>query len=601
LSQPFPGSDGANVTISGAGADLPLVNVQHTNPNIRNYTERFHYSLAPLHFGQGSDVVSTMNDGITKMRTRHLAKWSDVVTSETAVRNALIADPTLIDDPDRAAGVIGNAILRVPYMFCTDESADGPVLSCNRFDRGPDYYEMVHTKLEDYWNYYVDSHFRKDRINFSGNGAINGTFNTFNLAASSYRHWVYEYFKQASTDQEQGVHFKFDQNFQDYWTMAVLDGVNQNLNIMAVPQDGYYRLYPLSSGQAWLLYTSGVDFDYPTAAGLERIKANNTVNGAQLDWVLVPRGIGRRMFNQYDYKSGYNYQRRINEAGHYNDQIGAMFAAIISNIDVQGVDVIADQNRYSIPYYLVFRDEMQSTFSAMWANDDAKIRPRIYRKALPTYPQGGPNGNGVSDEVGVDYKTFVRGTDFFTGFNYPKELAACTSGQNPYRDNCLKTDQKAAPAFVFASSTAAFYSLYFGMAAFKVNYDLDYAKANQIFKIGSGESFTVAAGYEVVEVPDIFTGHRYAAVKKTGSPKDSTGAERMINLTRDYLQLVENPATCPMPEYFQLLGYGCMDPAQANNPSKLEEERQYWKEAFQNQIGYLDLQRSFYNAFGKAL
>ena len=128
-----------------------------------------------------------------------------MVADEERVRDALLADPTLIDDPDRAAGVIGNPLLRVPYMFCSDESADGPVLSCNRFDRGPDYYEITRTKLEDYWNYYLDNHFRRDSAFFSGNGALGRTFGTFFSVANSYKHWVYEVYQKSNRNQEQVV------------------------------------------------------------------------------------------------------------------------------------------------------------------------------------------------------------------------------------------------------------------------------------------------------------------------------------------------------------------------------------------------------------
>jgi hypothetical protein len=37
----------------------------------------------------------------------------------------------------------------------------------------------------------------------------------------------------------------------------------------------------------------------------------------------------------------------------------------------------------------------------------------------------------------------------------------------------------------------------------------DQEKANQVFKLGSGEAFTVAPGYHTVEVPDVINGHRY--------------------------------------------------------------------------------------------
>lgn len=608
-SSVFPGSDGNMVTVSGAGADLPMVNVTHTTPNIRNYTERFHYSLVPLHFGEGSDINTVINDGIIKLRDRSLAKWSDVVADETRVRNALLADPTLIDDPDRAAASIGNARLRVPYMFCSDESADGPVLSCSRFDRGPDYYEIVQTKLEDYWNYYVDTHFRRDRLSFSGNEALGRTFNTFYTTANTYRHWVYEFYKRSSRNQEQVARYNFDATFQDYWTMAVLDGVNQHLNVMSVPPDGLFMFRNLTSGPRWDVVNQGEDFDYLNPTGRQRIEELYRSRLGASDFVVVPRGLGRRMYSNYDYKSGYNFYNRMNEAGHYNDQLGAMFAAIIPYIDIQGVDIIADQDRYNIPYYLVFRDEFQATFSALWSNDEDKIRPRIYKLALPSYPLGGAKNDGIGNpETGrsleeaanIDWRTYVRGTDFFANFNYPRERKNCVGSEHPYFNDCFVPLQTAAPANIQVTWTSRIYALFFGMAYFRINYDLDYAKANQVFKLGSSEDFQVAAGYHTVEVPDVNTGHRYLAIEKDGAPPNSSSAVRMIGIANEYLTMVNDPATCPLPEFVFFQGYSCMSAEAANNPALLEDRRKYWMEIFQDSIRDLDLQRGIYSVFGKA-
>ena len=95
------------------------------------------------------------------------------------------------------------------------------------------------------------------------------------------------------------------------------------------------------------------------------------------------------MYSRYDYKSGFGFFYRMLEAGHYNDQVGAMFAAVIPDIDIQGVDITADQDRYNIPYYLVFRDEFQSTFSSLWANDEDKIRPTAYKTVDARQPGRG--------------------------------------------------------------------------------------------------------------------------------------------------------------------------------------------------------------------
>ncbi len=591
-SKVIPGSDGTNVTISGAGADLPMVNVTHTNPNVRNYTERFHYSTVPLHFGEGADVISIMNDGLLKLRSRRLAKWTDVMADEQRVRDALLADPTLIDDPDRAAGVIGNPQLRVPYMFCTDESADGPVLSCNRFDRGPDYYEITRTKLEDYWNYYLDSHFRRDSAFFSGNGALNRTFSTFYTVANSYKHWVYEVYKKSDRNQEQVSRYKLDPLMQDYWTMAVLDGVNQHLNVMSVPPDGLFMYRNLRGGPRWDLISQGDDFDYLNPVGRAALQQLYESRYGAQDFVVIPRGLGRRMYSRYDFKSGFGFWNRMLEAGHYNDQLGAMFAAVIPDIDIQGVDITADQDRYAIPYYLTFRDEFQSTFSSLWANDEEKIRPIAYKTVNAA--------NVVEDNAQIDWRTYVRGTDFFTGFNYPRERANCTGGQQPYKDDCWVPDQRPAPANIQLTWTSRIYGLYLGMALFRVNYDLDYAKANQIYKLGSGESFTVAPGYHTVEVPDVITGHRYAAIEKDGAPYNSTGAIRMIDIANQYLVMVRDPATCPLPDYVFFQGYTCLPADQANNPALLEDRRKYWTEVFQDSIRDLGLQRGMYSIYGKA-
>lgn len=591
-SKVVPGSDGANVTISGAGADLPMVNVTHTNPNVRNYTERFHYSTVPLHFGEGNDATSIINSGLLKMRSRHLEKWSVVMADEKHVRDALLADPTLIDDPDRAGNVIGSRLLRVPYMFCSDESADGPVLSCNRFDRGPDYYEITRTKLEDYWNYYLDNHFRRDSAFFSGNGALGRTFNTFFTVANSYKHWVYEVYQKSSRNQEQVQRFKLDPLMQDYWTMAVLDGVNQHLNVMSVPPDGLFMYRNLRGGPRWDLISGGEDFDYLNATGRQRLEEIYTSRYAAQDFVVIPRGLGRRMYSRYDYKSGFGFWNRMLEAGHYNDQVGAMFAAVIPDIDIQGVDITADQDRYAIPYYLTFRDEFQSTFSSLWANDEEKIRPVAYKTVNAA--------NAVQDEAAIEWRTYVRGTDFFTGFNYPREKKNCLSGQQAYRDDCWIPNQRPAPANIQLTWTSRIYGLFLGMALFRVNYDLDYAKANQIYKLGSGEAFTVAAGYHTVEVPDIVTGHRYVAIEKDGAPYNSTGAIRMIDIANQYLTMVRDPATCPLPDYVFFQGYTCLPADQANNPALLEDRRKYWTEVFEDSIRDLGLQRGMYQIYGKA-
>lgn len=590
-SKAFTGTDSRQVTISGAAADLPLINATHLNPNVRNYTERYHYTNVPLHFGTGNDVKAVIDDGVLKLRDRRWVKYSEVKKDEDRVAALVAADPSLLSDPDRASGLFGSVALRVPYMFCSDESADGPVLSCNRFDTGPDYFEITRTRLEDYWSYYLDTHFRRDAINFSGSRALNSAFNTFNSVAGSYKHWVFEFYRGTSRNQEQVTRATLDSTMQDTWTMSVLDGINQHLNVMSVPPFGLFMYRNLRSGPRWDVISEGDDYDQLNPEGRAKIESLYTDQLGGRDYVVLPRGLGRRMYSRYDFKSGFGFWNRMSEAGHYNDQLGAMFAAVDPDTEFQGVDVTADQIRYNIPYYLIFRDELTKTFGALWANDEAKVRPILYR----TYDEA----KNRSARPNLFNRVHVNGEDLFEGFHYPtKELQPCTGGN--IWPTCFNAEQNAAPANIQMTWTSRLYALYLGIALFRTNYDLDYAKANQIYRLGGSEQFTVASGYETVEMPDVTTGARYVAIQKVGAPINSTSAVRMINIGKDYLTMVNDPTTNPLPDYILVLGYSAMSPAQANNPAYVEDRRRYWTELFRNHVRDLDLQRGMYDVFGKA-
>jgi hypothetical protein len=303
------------------------------------------------------------------------------------------------------------------------------------------------------------------------------------------------------------------------------------------------------------------------------------------------------MYSRYDYKSGLRLLHP-HERGWSLQRPGRGDVRGRHSADAyfQGIDDTADQNRYNIPYYLVFRDEFQDTFTALWAQDEAKIRPTLY-KTIDT-------ANRVQDNAAIAWRTYVRGQDLFAGFDYPKALPSqCAGNQNPGGTNppsCFLAEQNAAPANIQLTWTSRIYGLYLGMALFRVNYDLDYAKANQIYKLGGGEAFDVAPGYHTVEVQDPVIGHRFLAIEKDGAPPNSTGAVRVINISRDYLIMVKDPSTCPLPDYIYYQGYTCMAADQANNAALVEDRRKYWTEIFQDSIRDLDLQRSMYSIYGKA-
>lgn len=588
--QTFLGSDGNNLTLNGAAADLLVINAEHAHPGVPNFNERFHYSTIPLRFGEGNSIQAVVEDGVQKLRTRKLMKWSDV-KKETERVAALLKNT-----PNPSLQELGNVPYEVPYMFCSDDHV-GAVLSCNRFDRGPDYYEMSQTKIEDYWNSYFFSHFKRDRYMFTSASAMGNSYSTFLDLGNIYKHWTVALSRNAGPFQQNLPRYAYDPIMQDTWSMAVIDGLNANLAVMSVPPAGFYMFRNLAPNGRWDVISEGVDFDNLDDEGqgiLRNYYGNpNNLSPPATNFAVIKRGQARRMYSRYDFKSGFGFFDRMLEAGHYNDQMGAMYAAVTPNADIIGTDVIADRNRYNIPYYLIFKNEMSTVFSSLWGNMRENVRPQMYLTKA--------NDGKVTQNTALNFKTFVSGQNYIEGFDYPRRLdLPCTAGKT---EGCVDTSQLAAPAEFQLTWNSRLYALYLGMALFRVNYDLDYAKENQIFKLGGSESFTLASGYSSHEVTDIVTGARYVAVQPTGALKDSAPVS-IIKLANAYRQVAENPTMCPMPTIVQdgvsVAIDRCMPTAERNDPALVEQRRREFTEYFQNEIRDLDLMRGFFGAFGRA-
>jgi hypothetical protein len=485
-------------------------------------------------------------------------------------------------------------------MYCSDEHA-GSLLSCARFDRGPDYYEISRQNLEDYWSYYYTSHFRRDRASFSSNRAFNGAFSNFLDVSKTFKWWVYEFYGKDSASQEPRRNAApIDATMQDYWTMAVFDGVNSHINVMSVPPAGYYMLRNLGTGPRWDVISEGDDFDQLNEAGKKVLRdyygSDNRGTGKAQAFVELPRGLGRRMYSRYDFRNGFGFFNRVVEIGHYNDQLGALFAAVIPSFDVLGADYDADFNHFNLPYYLVFNDEFGSAFGALWSQKEDYVRPTL-SFALDEGGNVLDGQQGRGTKAALANRRFVYGDSFVQQFPYPPALdTVCSGGQTT---NCILSAQSPAPANIQLTWTARIYSLFLGLAYFRTNYDLDYARVNQVFKLGAGEQQTIAAGYEAVEVQDIGAGGRYIAIQKVGAPLDSTPAVTSVNWAKDYLVMVKDPTTNPLPERLRPY-YAPMTPQEAANPSLVEDQRKTYNNAYRDAIRDLDLIRGMYQAFGKA-
>ncbi|MCI0670190.1 MAG: hypothetical protein L0Y64_06995 [Myxococcaceae bacterium] len=586
----FPASDGSTLTLRGAAKDLPLVNAQHVNTAVPHFNERFHYSTVPLRFGEGGSLKATIDSGIARLRERALVKWQDLAPKYTEVRTRLSANGNPLTAPDVSdLGVP----LEVPYQFCTDDHV-GYVLSCNRFDRGPDYFEMTRSWLEDYWNSYYFTHFARDRHGYNPAGALYKAYGTFTSTGMVYKHLLHALYQGHNATQQTFANYSvgplgYDPLMQATWTMGALDGINDLFRVMQMPPAGFFALMPadingdgfitdvegdgLPEELQWTVLFEGDEFDALSMDGMA--KYADTVCppfSCAFHYSPISRGDGRRMYSSYDVQSGYGFEYRISEAGHYNDQMGAMFASVTEPFQMfLGGDDVADVRRYALPYSLLFKDEMEQTFGALWSGDEAQLRPSI---AAPHIPDNRELYKLI--QAPVEWQTKVHGEKYFEGFTYPLPPEP------------LPADWVRRPVDIQSTWTSRIYALYLGMAGFSINFDFDYARQNQVFKVGTAEAPVMAPGYRLEEVRDVTTGVTYGAFQKIDAGNQDVGprtpAVRMIKYAKDLLAVVEDPRA--------------FDPTltDAEVAAISAEYTVYFRQA----ITELDVMRGFYNVFGKA-
>jgi len=202
--------------------------------------------------------------------------------------------------------------------------------------------------------------------------------------------------------------------------------------------------------------------------------------------------------------SGYNLFQHVLEAGSFYEQVGALVALTSNDASVLGVgaDVSADSLTYSIPYYLVFQEDIDRLFTGLVTQDSLEYGPTV-------------SGDTVQ----------------------PKDLFLEQVGGMGRIDGHLQ---------LLPTWSTRIYTMLYGMALLSSNYDLSFLQRGQVVLVGGGEPLTVGAGFEEVRVSDPTSGRTYAAYY---DPKDGAdaflGAKLVTRLQANVDALAALPADDP--------------------------------------------------------
>ncbi|MEN9579175.1 MAG: hypothetical protein RJA70_2184, partial [Pseudomonadota bacterium] len=336
-------------------------------------------------------------------------------------------------------------LLKVPYMSCYDEYVDA-VDSCHRWDHGPDNYEITMDYIQRYKENYVFNNFQRDRVGFSGREVLLRVATRYLLPITNmYQHWLFGTFGRSQNTPQAALA-----------SLATVQGFNTLWNVMATPEYGSYDL-----NQERNTYTQLTD-------SRSRDTDRDLVPPPAL---YVEPGVGRRSFSRYDYSSGYNVYDRVLESGHFYEQMAAIIALTSSDASVIGLgaDVGADGLRYSIPYYLIFSEELNTLFGAAFSDDFARFSPRV------------ANGQLIQQDVfrSVSDEVYASAPIIETPLPFSSKIQ----------------------------------SLLYASAFFKSNYDTEFLQKSQIAILGSGEDSTPPVGFEPVTAYNPVTGRSYIAYR----------------------------------------------------------------------------------------
>jgi hypothetical protein len=383
--------------------------------------------------------------------------------------------------------------VKVPYLACYDEFVDS-VDTCHRWDQGADNYEIVANNLTAYREYYVFNNFQRDRIGFDSFQVYTRTASRYFLPITNmYQHWLWG---EAVTGlAPQGT------PRGDLGLLATVEGLNRLLNTMSTPEYGAH-VYDEATGEYLPANNAACPEEGLGEVLVPMPDAGLTANQGQLmpmpRCVDVPRGVGRTFFSRYD-TAGYDVFRRILESGHFYDQMAAMVALQASNASVVGIgqDVNADARTFRIPYNLVFPEQIEGLFSAIYNEDDAAYAMHIVRD--------GARGQVMQRTV----------------FN---PMAAAQVAQLPVLT----------PGRTY---TTRVQSLVAGMNLLDGSLNATFAKRGQISLLGSGEQRTAPTGFELVEVANPFTGRSFVAYRKSDNADGPWYAADLL----DQAKLLVNP------------------------------------------------------------
>jgi hypothetical protein len=251
----------------------------------------------------------------------------------------------------------------VPYMFCSDEQADlNP--DCLRYDMGADAYETVQSVIDSYWNYYIFTNYRRERLGFSPETVADRVHGRYfekiqraNQIYALYRSVFSEALGISTEDR-----FWTRPDGMGSWTVAVGAGFQLLTRVVTAPEPGTYAEGVRGDGTGGMLRGGGV--------------GGTRVNGFD----------GRYIETSWDFDAGYYWFDQLDRVGYFYDKTIALEVLVDPTTYFLGRDTDADIRRYQINFGSSFGPALGSFMEGVLSENWTRISPRVVRGGGLQYP-----------------------------------------------------------------------------------------------------------------------------------------------------------------------------------------------------------------------
>ena len=178
-----------------------------------------------------------------------------------------------VDTSEDENGMFTIPFDEVPYDFCPDEYRYASNISCQAWDKGANYTEVIQDRALRHNAYYYISNFKRDKLNFGG-GYVNRLMGRyFGPMSTVYRYYLYG--TSGLGYDKNGDYLNYtDFAFGQDWQGAAMEGLNYLNSVLNQPEVGQhclvgdtYKHWDDGDGNLLPGCTSGETMDIPLGIG----------------------------------------------------------------------------------------------------------------------------------------------------------------------------------------------------------------------------------------------------------------------------------------------------------------------------------------------